>query len=99
MRAEQALACGMRKREKKASRRDAFGRGGRGLAETWPRSGGMSTAMKRVVRKAIGWLGPFSHQAGGLDKDLILHPISLLSAQPHQLIHDTPLINLLLGRH
>lgn len=32
MRAEQALACGMRKRKQKASRRNAFGRGGRGLA-------------------------------------------------------------------
>ncbi len=54
---------------------------------------------KWIARQGRGWLGAFSDQAGGLNKNLIFHPVPLLSAQSHQFIHDTPLINLLLCSH
>lgn len=54
---------------------------------------------KWMVRQGGSWLDTFSDQAGGLNKNLIFHPVPLLSAQSHQLIHNTPLINLLLCSH
>lgn len=54
---------------------------------------------KGIASQGSGGLAAFSDQAGGLNKYLIFHPVPLLSAQPHQFIHDTPLINLLLCSH
>jgi hypothetical protein len=89
MRAEQALACGMRKRKQKASFLAT-----RFIAVYLPPIAATSparprTPLPKALRLDAFCLSSFSHQAGGLDKNFILHPIPLLSAQPHQLIHDT----------
>ncbi len=85
--------------DKKAPVRDAFRSNNRRSPGRDPGNENCDETGKWIARQGRGWLGAFSDQAGGLNKNLIFHPVPLLSAQSHQFIHDTPLINLLLCSH